>query len=140
MQTPTRYVTVLNLRTAKALGLDVPAAVLALADEVLNEAARPLDVLLHFSPHLGRTAPSFLEERNHLVELGVARQLELRLPAWRRADSVHRVQAAQGPAIPSSASAAAAWHSAAPAQHRGSSSTLEMMAPADSFAVVALGD
>ena len=38
-----------------------------------------LDVLLPLPAHVDQTAPNFLDERNNLVDVGIARQLDLAL-------------------------------------------------------------
>ena len=45
VQSPTRYVTALNLKAAKALGLTVPAVLPVAADEVIEQARRLLHLL-----------------------------------------------------------------------------------------------
>src|SRR5262249_29587829 len=39
----------------------------------------PFDVLLHAPPHLDQTAPDLLKKGNHLVDVRIAGQLELRI-------------------------------------------------------------
>src|SRR5262245_42029652 len=67
-------------RAARSLGEPAPKReVQRHACHVNALSIFPLDVLLHLSPHLEEPAPNLLEERHHLVDFGIARQIELRL-------------------------------------------------------------
>ena len=49
----------------------------------------PLDILLHGPPHHDQSAPNLLKERNHFVDLGIARQLKLRLARLRACGTLY---------------------------------------------------
>jgi hypothetical protein len=62
---------------------------LGLLSSPFSSSISPLDVLLHIPSHLDQTAPNLLKEGDHLVDLGIARQLELRLTGLRGGRTRH---------------------------------------------------